>query len=323
MRLTALLGLALAAPALSDVTPSTTVINPNRLEVRRALDSHASACIALAISPSGGLVASGGLEGKIYVSNPNTGRRLAAFEAHPGGVASLAISPDGRWLASGGRDRTVGLWDLKSMQRARSIGGFAVTHLPVRFTPDGRRLIYRAGPSLIGDWDVAAGRSVGEFTGHPRDILCFAFHPSRKWMASTDNGGNIKVWDLDSRALLKDLRHGTLTTCVSFSPDGDWLATSDWDGSLRVWNARALATEPRILAHTMAKLNWLAFSPDRRHLVSGDEEGVLRVYRLPGLTLAREIRSSPQPIEQVEFTRNGSAMLVARQDGSVTVWRTR
>ncbi len=326
MRSTALLAFvtaALAIPARPDVTPASNVLNPDRLQVRRALETHGSSCLAIAISPSGARVASGDLEGKIFISNPNTGRLLATLEAHPGGVASLAISPDGRWLASGGRDRTVGLWDLASMQRVRSLEGFAVTHLPVRFTPDGKRLIYRAGSSLIGDWDVAAGRSAGEFVGHPRDILCFAFHPARRLMASTDNGGNVKVWDLDSRALVKDLRHGTLTTSVSFSPDGDWLATSDWDGTMRVWDARDLAREPRVKTDSKVRLNWLAFSPDRRHIVTGDELGVLRVYRLPQVALAREIQASASPVEQIEFSRNGAAMVVARQDGTVTVWRTR
>jgi WD40 repeat protein len=70
--------------------------------------------VALAFSPDGRWVASGGKDCAIKVWDAQTGKLLQTFKSHLDKVTRLIFfqRPEGLSLASGSRDGTVKLWDL-------------------------------------------------------------------------------------------------------------------------------------------------------------------------------------------------------------------
>src|SRR6185436_1194330 len=70
--------------------------------------------LALAFSPDGRWVASGGKDCAVKVWDAQTGKLLQTFKSHIDQITRLVFvqSPEGLWLASGSRDSTVKLWDL-------------------------------------------------------------------------------------------------------------------------------------------------------------------------------------------------------------------
>jgi WD40 repeat protein len=70
---------------------------------------------AVAFSPDGQTVASGGVDGKVVVWNVEKGPPIQVVAAHGDEVTGLAFSrPDGRLLASASYDGTVRLWDVST-----------------------------------------------------------------------------------------------------------------------------------------------------------------------------------------------------------------
>ena len=95
--------------------------NVRKSRLDRRIRGHSGRVTAVAFSPDGRLIASGGgiqhYDSNILLYRSSSGRKLATIAVHQMPVVSLAFSPDGRWLASGSWDQTVGLFNLTKIVR--------------------------------------------------------------------------------------------------------------------------------------------------------------------------------------------------------------
>jgi WD40 domain-containing protein len=80
--------------------------------VRQTLTDPTGLSIALAFTPDGRSLVSGGLDGVIRVWELATGQGRLALKGHQGAVYTLAVSPDGRHVASASSDVPTLVWDL-------------------------------------------------------------------------------------------------------------------------------------------------------------------------------------------------------------------
>jgi WD40 repeat protein len=76
------------------------------------LRTHIGDGNALAITPNGKLLVSGGQDKLVRLWSLPDGALLKTLPGHTGGVLALSISPDGKTLASAGADKTIKLWSL-------------------------------------------------------------------------------------------------------------------------------------------------------------------------------------------------------------------
>jgi WD40 repeat protein len=76
---------------------------------------------ALAWSPTGAVLISGGSDGSMRWWDLQSGECLAMRQGHQGVVQSLESSPDGRRLASCGDDNTIQVWDLQSGEHLQTL----------------------------------------------------------------------------------------------------------------------------------------------------------------------------------------------------------
>ena len=72
---------------------------------------HSGAVYAVAWSPDGKRIASGGNDGTIQVWDAVDGGHAFTYRGHADVVEAVAWSPDGKRIASGSRDQTVQVWD--------------------------------------------------------------------------------------------------------------------------------------------------------------------------------------------------------------------
>jgi RNA polymerase sigma factor (sigma-70 family) len=109
---------------------------------------------AMAFSPEGTLLASGGGDRTIALWNVATRTLLTRLHGHPRGVSAVAFSPSGRMLASGGDDGTVRLWELATGKERHRYDGHLGSISRLVFSADGRMLASAGGDTSVLVWSV-------------------------------------------------------------------------------------------------------------------------------------------------------------------------
>jgi WD40 repeat protein len=153
---------------------------------------------------------------------------------------------------------------------------------------------------------------------HTNTTLALALSPDEHTLASGCEDGSLKLWDVESGALLWAGWHTQGTWCLAFAPNGSLLASGSEDGSVRLWEA-SLGTPLEDMPHPGPVFS-LAWSPDGRLLASGDATGTIRLWDGQEGTVRAVLQGHSGNVQSLAFTPESRHLLSGSDDGTLRLW---
>ena len=134
---------------------------------------------------------------------------------------------------------------------------------------DGKWVATGARDGTIILWETTNGAIHRQWAAHNYRILTsLAFSPDSRYLASSGEHPEVKIWDLNACEVASLKGHSKPVTRCAWSPRGDVIASASQDKTIRLWDARAFH-QLHALEQPDANIQLTSFSPDGRWLVSG------------------------------------------------------
>ncbi|RZS17380.1 hypothetical protein BHM03_00049521 [Ensete ventricosum] len=207
-------------------------------------------------------------------------------DAHTNWVSCVRFSPNAYQptIVSGSWDRTVKVWNLTNCKLRSTLAGHSGYVNTVAVSPDGSLCASGGKDGVTLLWDLAEGKRLYSLdAGAIIHSLCFS--PNRYWLCAATQE-SVKIWDLESKTIVQDLKPETTTTKNQVAWDSGFpvvLVFSIRNGFLRCIITKRLhiwyVIHPPLFMQ-MLYCTSLTWSADGSTLFTGYTDGTIRVWEI-------------------------------------------
>lgn len=242
--------------------------------VQRTFQAQNTAVNAIAFSPDGQLLISGGghNDGRLRMWSLKSGKLVETTRSQSLGVVDLLLSARQELLISAGADSEVNLWAFPDGEFQQTLRYHTANILDLDLTPDETVLI-SAGLEGVRLWDLDQQRPLYTLVRF-QAIAAIAVHPNGYTLAAGTLDGTVQLWNLRTGNLLTTFpAHAAAITALRFSPDGETLITASADRTLILWDLATGQQRATLRGHT-GGIRAIALTPDGTTVISGSHDGI-------------------------------------------------
>jgi WD40 repeat protein len=193
------------------------------------------------------------------------------------GSTTVAASRDGQHVVGADYNSRVRLWDLKTGQE-QLVDDQRSKHVhTVGISADSRWLAASVQPTKVLVWDLGTGKVTAELPHGP----VFAMSPDESTVATAGFDNQIKLWDITSGTLIKQVAVSDNAVGLAMAPGGNLLAAAIKGGQLTDFSRQTgkPVLETMVTGGDPSKL---AFSDDGRLLaVVQDAARAIHIWDIP------------------------------------------
>jgi WD40 repeat protein len=304
--------------------------------VVQRLSGHQWCVTALAFTPDGQFLASGGMDRMVKLWDVAAGRARDTFTNYTDSLTALAFSRNGETLAIACGQRLT-LLDITRRTEVSQLRGHQSLVTGLALTPDGRSLITGGGFGMMGIpggdgtvrvWDVAARPKESEtrrfqtgltsFGGGSGAALCLSPDGRHLLSAFTDNTFSIwetpKLTEISRRPLPL-----TNFACAALATGGKLVAFVAEDGNILFWHSDSNQTN-WFARPTTNTSNRAVFSSDGNQLALGGGFGEVCVCDVTGRTKLHRFRNDGHVVMSLAFAKDSQKLMAGFHSGLVKVW---
>ncbi len=197
---------------------------------------HSDEIVALAVSPVGDVVFTGGLDGMLLRWSVADGTSIA-MPGHEGEILDVQVSSDGTRVASGSADFKAHVWDASTGKLLHEMRGHKEKVYSVAFGRS-KKLATGGADGRVLLWDLTSEQpheSPQALLGHEQSVTALVFTRDLEVLASGSNDKTVRLWRVDTGRELVLPGHDQVVAGLKLTQDGAHLVSRGFDGTLRVW----------------------------------------------------------------------------------------
>ncbi len=282
---------------------------------------HSAEVNAIAWSPDGRRVASGGTDNSVQVWDSITGARMLKY-MHTNWVRALAWAPNGARLASASYDNSIQVWDYFNGQLLFTCMGHTHGINGLAWSPDGTRFASSSWDKTVRIWGAAAGNLLSIYNGHTDVVSVVAWSPDNEYIASAGSDKTVQVRHVISGRLLQTYRgHSDCVNGLAWSPDGRILASASDDEHVHLWDV--LSGRLLLSYHGHSDwVWWVAWSLDGRRIISSSRDKTAQVWEVStGRTLFTYTGHSAS-VNAALWSPDATRVVSCSKDQTVHIWQS-
>jgi WD40 repeat protein len=201
----------------------------------RAMKGHKEKILSVAFSPDGRYILSGpgSYDDVACLWSADSGRLIRTFDVPENqmtDIPSLAVTPDGKHAVMG-TGNGIFVWDMINPRMGHRIfRGYAKYVANAALSPDGQSIV--SGGRL---WDLSTSSLSGTFEGMSDASGSLAVSPDGKYVFSQSGDMPLKLWEMETGKIIKEIQTRNLVAAAAFTPDGKFVLTGESDGTLKLW----------------------------------------------------------------------------------------
>lgn len=281
---------------------------------------HTGPVTALAVTPDGKALVTGGDDKALRVWEVTSAKQLRVFQGHQTKLTAVAARPDGRQVASASEDGGIRVWDLNAADEHRAHTDSKESLWAVAVSPDGKRVAAGGADKRVRVYGIEGARPETVLDAGTA-VTALAFLPDGNGLVVAGGDPVAKVWDVTAKKVLRELPgHGLAVLAAAVSEKGDRVFTGAADGFVRafdpadgkeLWKWPAKKAAPALAARKGGK-----------HLAVGLADGTLEILDVSGLS-AKELSAQPAHVAGLScaaFSADGGRLATVGGDGVLKVW---
>ncbi len=295
------------------------------------LSGHVGSVRAVASSPDGSTIVTGGDDGRVRVWHAVDGKLIADLKIHEMPVLSVAISPDGRTLLTGSEDKTARSFDLATGKPQLLLTSHTGPVRSVTFSPSGERIATAGADGAVKIWESKTGRGVIAFgnsvpkggVASPMNRVAFVAEDT---FVTASNEKTVTTWTYDGTwsELRTFDKHIFRVLALDFHPDGSLLATGGGEpsrsGEIKIWELHKGFLVRQFETLHSDTVFGLKFSPDGSKLASAGADKFLKVVEVVGGKELKSFEGHTNHVLAVDWKSDGKQLITGGGDNVLKLW---
>lgn len=276
---------------------------------------------AVAFSPDGSLVLSGGVNGLIRAWRVSDGAHLYHKSIDGGRVFVIRFTRDGTHFVAAGTDGAIRLCNARSGEVVHTFSGHRGIVRILDISPDGRTLATGGDDTTVRLWDLVQRRQIASLLGHRYQIYSVHFDPDGKRLISGCIDHTARLWDVPNAELMHVLRgHTDEVRYALFVDHGRKVLSFGRDGVQKLWSVEMAADVPAVTVDKNRRTITTTFSSDGTRLLAASGDGTLRVWKTDTLDPSLVIQTDDSQTIAAAFSPDCKTIASGGTDKILRLW---